>query len=200
MKKKLFYLVILIFTTSIIKAEGYEVGSRASDFKLLNIDGNFVSLSDYKDAKGIVLIFSCNHCPYVKAYEQRIIEIHNKFAEKGYPVVAINSNDSTLQPDDSYSAMVKNAHEKKFPFAYLLDNNHEVQEKYGAQRTPHVFLLQKVNNEYIVKYIGTIDDNAMKLEEVQEKYLENAILALVDGKEPDPNFTKAIGCSIKKKM
>ncbi|MFC2137295.1 thioredoxin family protein [Bacteroidota bacterium] len=175
------------------------MGSKASDFKLLNVDGEYVSLSDFEDTKGFILIFSCNHCPYVKAYEQRMIEIHNKFAEKGYPIIAINSNDSTVQPADSYSKMISNANEKNFPFVYLLDNNHEVQEKFGAQRTPHIYLLQKVKKDLIVKYIGTIDDSPMKPDEVKEKYLENALLALLDGKQPDPNYTKAIGCSIKKK-
>ena len=173
-----------------------KVGDKAPDFTLKNIDGKMVSLSDYKDAKGYIIIFTCNHCPYAVAYEDRMIELHNKYAPLGYPIVAINPNDPAVQPADSYEAMQERAQEKGFPFAYLFDEGQKIYPKYGATRTPHVFLLDKTQT---VQYIGAIDDNYKDAEAVNVKYLEKAIDAVQKGKKADPNFTKAIGCTIKKK-
>ncbi|MBN2350237.1 MAG: thioredoxin family protein [Bacteroidales bacterium] len=199
MKKILLFFGLFTYLFSALYAQGYEINSKANDFKLLNVNGKYFSLAENKEAKGFVVIFTCNHCPYAQAYEQRIIEFHNKYAKKGYPVVAINPNDSVIQPADSYSKMIERSKDKNYPFVYLLDDNHKVQEAYGAQRTPHVFVLQKNKKDLIVKYIGTIDDSSMKPGEVKERYLEDAVNALLDRKEPNPSFTKAIGCSIKKK-
>ncbi|MCG8701065.1 MAG: thioredoxin family protein [Bacteroidales bacterium] len=194
--------VLLISMLTMVLAysqDGYTIGAKADDFKLKNVDGSFVQLSDYSAEKGVVVIFSCNHCPYVKAYEDRMIELHNTFAPKGFPIIAINSNDPEIQPNDSFDKMIVRAKEKSFPFKYVLDNDHKVQEAFGAKKTPHVYLLQKKDKDFVVKYIGTIDDSPRDESAVQEKYLENAINALLKGNKPDPNVTKAIGCSIKKK-
>ncbi len=196
MKRILLVMMLGLFSTGLI-AQGYEVGDVATDFRLLNVDGNYVSLSDYEDAKGIVLIFSCNHCPYVVAYEDRMIELHNRYAPKGFPVVAVNPNDSIVVPADSYTKMIERAAEKNFPFAYLLDADQAVFPVYGATRTPHIFLLEKVEDEFIVAYIGAIDDNFRDASAVEEPYLANAIDALLAGRRPDPVFTRAIGCTIK---
>ena len=158
-----------------------------------------VSLSDYTDAKGFIVIFSCNHCPYVIAYEDRIIDLHKKYEPKGFPVVAINSNDPEVQPEDSFEKMKERSKTKKIPFDYLFDEGQKVYPAYGATRTPHVFLLNKVNNDLVVEYIGTIDDNYKDASAVKEKYLENAIDALLAGEKPKVTETKAIGCSIKVK-
>lgn len=175
---------------------GYEVGDKAEDFKLKNIDGKMVSLADFKEAKGFIVIFTCNHCPYAKLYEDRIIELNNKYAPKGYPVIAINPNDPEVQPEDSFDKMQMRAKEKGFTFPYLFDDGQTVYPKFGATRTPHVYLLDK---SLTVRYIGAIDDSPQDADAVQVKYVENAINAISKGKNPEPAETKAIGCSIKYK-
>lgn len=177
---------------------GYEVGDIAADFELKNVDGSMVSMSDYEDAKGFAVIFTCNHCPYAQAWEQRIIDLHEDYAPKGYPVIAINPNDPKLQPEDSFEKMQERAEEKEYPFPYLIDAEQTVYKKYGATKTPHVFLLDKQENGKLkVTYIGAVDDNYEDPEAVEETYLANAIDALLADKTPSPRHTKAIGCSIK---
>lgn len=200
--KKIFYsLTALLFVVSMTSAnldsDGYEVGDFAEDFKLKNIDGKMVSMSDYKDAKGIIVIFTCNTCPYAKIYEDRIIAINNKYAPQGYPVIAINPNDPVKQPGDNFAAMQNRSKSKGFTFPYLVDQTQEVTRTYGASRTPHVFLLDKTAGKYKVAYIGAIDNNHQNPDDVSEKYLENAIESLKSGKTVQKDFTKAIGCTIK---
>ena len=198
--KRIFSLIIfsLVFGFT-LPAQGYKVGDKAMDFSLINVDGKMVSMADYPDAKGFIVIFTCNHCPYSIAYEDRKIALSKRFEPMGYPVIAINPNDSTLQPQDSYSQMIVRANKKQFPYPYLLDADQSVFKTYGATRTPHVFLLNKENNDLIVRYIGAIDNNCEDEDAVAEKYVENAIKALGNGKLPDPDFTKAVGCTIKYK-
>jgi len=141
-------------------------------------------------------VFTCNHCPFAKKYEDRINDLAKKYKSKGYILLAINPNDPSVQPDDSYELMQKRAKEKGFAFPYLFDEGQKIFPQYGATKTPHVFLLDK---NRVVKYIGAIDDNVDSAAEVKEKYLENAIAALESGKTPSPEVTKAIGCSIKTK-
>ncbi|MFA0961940.1 thioredoxin family protein [Roseivirga sp. BDSF3-8] len=177
--------------------DGYKVGDIARDFKLKNIDGEMVSLSDYSDAKGYIVVFTCNHCPYAKMYEQRIIELHNKYADQGYPIVAINPNDPVKQPQDSYENMQKRAKEKDYPFAYLVDETQEIARTYGAAYTPHVFLLKKEGNKNRVAYIGAIDNNYKNAEEADVKYVEAAVDNLLAGEGVQTKQAKGIGCTIK---
>jgi peroxiredoxin len=198
MKKTLFSFLIMAFAcTRVFADDGYDIGDVARDFDLKNVDGTTVSLSDYPDAKGFIVIFTCNHCPYAKAYQDRIIELDKKFKPKGYPVIAINPNDPVIQPEDSYDKMKVRAREKGFTFPYLFDETQEVYRAYGATRTPHVYILQKQDEGPVVKYIGAIDNNYKSTEDVTEPYLANAVDALLAGKEPEVSKTKAIGCSIK---
>lgn len=176
------------------KKGGYKVGDVATDFSLKNIDGKMVSLADMKDAKGFVIIFTCNHCPYSVMYEDRIIALDKKYKKMGYPVVAINPNDPAIYEGDSFDKMIVRAQEKGFTFPYLFDDGQKVFPKYGATKTPHVYLLDK---NRVVKYIGSIDDNARDAGKVEETFLEDAIMALDAGKEINPSTTKAIGCSIR---
>ncbi|MDY6800151.1 MAG: thioredoxin family protein [Bacteroidota bacterium] len=181
-------------------SQGYMVGDKAENFNLKNVDGDYISLFNYAPAeKGAIVIFTCNHCPYAVAYEDRIIEIDKKFRPKGYPVIAVNPNDPELVPEDSFEKMKIRAQEKKFPFPYLIDETQKVYKMYGAKRTPHVYLLNKENGNFIVSYIGTIDDNYKDATAVEKKYLNDAITALINGEKPNPDFTKAIGCTIKDK-
>ncbi len=197
--KKTSLILTLFFLSTLGFSQGYSVGDKASDFRLKNVDGKYVSLSDYPAAKGFIVVFSCNHCPYVVAYEDRMIELHNKYASKGFPLIAINPNDSVVQPQDSFSAMKVRAKEKGFPFPYLVDADQSVYPRYGATRTPQVYLLERAGRDLKVAYIGAIDDNYRDPGQVNEDYLANAIDALLAGKRPDPNFTRAIGCTIKAK-
>ena len=195
--RKIVLLGITLMFTAITIAQGYKIGDVATDFNLKNIDGKMVKMADDKAAKGFVVIFTCNHCPYAVAYEDRIVALDKKFRSMGYPVIAINPNDAAAYPADSFEAMQKRAKEKGFTFPYLVDETQQVAKTYGATKTPHVYLLQKNNNKLVVKYIGTIDDNYQDADEVKEPYLANAIESLLAGKDLAPTETKAVGCSIK---
>ncbi len=185
----IFLLSFTVFPTS-----GYKVGDKAADFTLKSVDGKMYSMAGFKDAKGFIVVFTCNHCPFAKKYEDRINDVAKRYKDKGYVLLAINPNDAEMVPEDSYEAMKVRAKEKGFVFPYLVDEGQKVFPQYGATKTPHVFLLDK---NLIVKYIGAIDDNVDSATEVKERFLENAIAALEKGKSPNPETTKAIGCSIK---
>lgn len=174
----------------------YKIGDKATDFKLKSVDGKSYSMADYKDAKGFIVVFTCNHCPFAVKYEDRINALAKKYKSQGYILLAINPNDPAVQPEDSFELMKVRAKEKGFAFPYLFDEGQKIYPQYGATKTPHVFLLDK---NLVVKYIGAIDDNVDSAKDVKEKYLENAISALESGKTPSPETTKAIGCSIKAK-
>ena len=196
MKKTVILFIAMVFSLAGF-AQGYQVGDKVEDFRLLNVDGNYVSMADYPDTEGFIIIFSCNHCPFVVAYEDRMIELHNEFAPKGFPVIAINPNDTIAQPQDSYSLMKVRAREKGFPFPYVIDANQTVYPKFGATHTPHVFLLKRDGADLRVAYIGAIDDNHRDANAVEDRFLANAIHAVKNGKTPDPTVTRAIGCTIK---
>ncbi len=177
--------------------EGYTIGDVATDFELKNVNDKIVSLSDFKDAKGYVVIFTCNHCPYSVAYEDRIIALHDKFAPQGYPVIAINPNNPKAYPTDSFDNMKVRAKEKGFTFPYLFDDGQKIYPQYGAKKTPHVYILEKTSKGNIVRYIGAIDNNYKDTLSADKKYVEDAINALLKGKKVPKEVTKAIGCSIK---
>ncbi|AZA52805.1 thioredoxin family protein [Chryseobacterium sp. G0201] len=179
--------------------KGYEVGDEATDFKLKNIDGKTVSLSDFKAAKGFIVIFTCNHCPYAKKYEDRIVELDKKYKDQGYPVIAINPNDPSVQPEDGYKQMIERAKQKGFTFPYLVDEGQKIFPQYGATKTPHVFVLQKENGKNIVKYIGAIDNNYENPNDVSEYYAQDAVNALIKGEPIKMTKTVAIGCTVKVK-
>lgn len=185
------------FKADSTEGRGYKIGDEATDFKLKNVDGTMVSLANYKTAKGFIIVFTCNHCPYAKAYESRIIALDKKYKAIGYPVIAINPNDPEVNEDDSYEKMIERAEEKGFTFPYLFDEGQEIYPLYGATRTPHVFILNREEGKNIVSYIGAIDDNFEDPSAVTKKYVENAIDALLKGQKPNPDKTKAIGCTIK---
>lgn len=177
--------------------KGYSIGDKATDFNLQSVDGSWVSLSGLENAKGAIVVFSCNSCPYVVAYEDRMIDLHNNYAPKGYPLIAINPNDDQLSPKDSFEKMQERAKSKNFPFAYVYDKSQDVIKAYGGTRTPHVYLLHKVGNDFIVKYIGAIDNNHQDASAVTERYVENALMAVINGEKVPEETTKAIGCTIK---
>lgn len=192
---------ILVSSNSIITSKsGYDVGDYATDFNLKNVDGNIVSLSDYDDAKGFIVAFTCNACPYAVMYEDRIIGLHKKYAEKGYPVVAINPNCPDRQPADSYSEMQNRAKDKAFPFAYLVDETQDITKEYGASNTPHLYVLNKEKGKFKVMYIGAIDNNAKDASKVSRRYVDDAIDQIINGEVVKESKTKAVGCGIKWKQ
>ncbi|MDF1550728.1 MAG: thioredoxin family protein [Bacteroidales bacterium] len=197
--KKITLLIVLSIFSVLSFAQGYNVGDKAISFKLKNVDGKMVSTADYNNAKGFIVIFTCNTCPYAVAYEDRIIELNNKYEKKGYPVIAINPNDPEVQPADTYELMVAKAKEKSFTFPYLWDPDRKVSAVYGATKTPQIYILNKEGKDLVVEYIGAIDDNFEDASAVSKKYVESAVSALLARKKPSPDFTKAIGCSVKKK-
>ncbi|MBK9735539.1 MAG: thioredoxin family protein [Saprospiraceae bacterium] len=190
-------VLLLTFTFNgnfITILNGYKPGDKASDFSLKSVDGKTYSLSNYKDAKGFIIVFTCNSCPFAVMYEDRINDLAKKYRSQGYVLLAINPNDPSVKPDDSYEMMQQRTKEKGFVFPYLFDEGQKVYPVFGATKTPHVFLLDR---SHVVKYVGAIDNNAEDAAQVSEKYLENAIAALEKGLDPNPASTKAIGCSIK---
>lgn len=187
-------LVAVLFVAA--KPAGYGVGDTVADFKLKNVDGKMVSLADFKSAKGVIVIFDCNTCPYSKAYNDRILALSKKYATT-FPVVAINSNSPEVSPGDSFDEMVKYAKSKGYTFPYLFDETQEVAKNYGATNTPHVYVLKKEGADFKVAYIGAIDNNTKDAAAADKKYVEEAVESLVAGKAVPTEKTKAIGCTIK---
>jgi peroxiredoxin len=199
MKKSVIMSSALFAAVCILSAfapSGYGVGDTVQDFKLKNVDGKMVSLSEYA-SKGAIVIFDCNTCPISKAYNQRIIELNKKFKDKGYPVIAINSNDPGKSPGDSFEEMVSQAKKKSYDFPYLYDETQDVAKSFGATNTPHVFIVKREAGALKVAYIGAIDNNTQNADQANKKYVEEAVAALIDGKPVANSKTKAIGCGIK---
>ena len=193
----MFLMALLLWNAASAQEKGYKVGDYATDFLLKSVNGKEVSLAQFKDAKGFIVVFTCNTCPYSKLYEDRIIALNQKYAPQGFPVVAINPNDAGKQPEDSFEHMQQRAKEKGFSFPYLQDKTQEVTASYGATRTPHVYLLNKDKKGYRVEYIGAIDNNHKDAAKADQKFVEEAVDMLLAGKKPKNNMTKAIGCTIK---
>lgn len=189
-------LALLGFAFSPVSG-GYEVGDIATDFKLENIDGKMISMADFPDAEGFIVIFTCNTCPYAVAYEDRIEALNKKYAKKGYPVIAIMPNNTDVKPGDNMESMRARAKKKGFTFPYLMDKGQKIYPQYGATKTPHVYVLERTDKGPQVKYIGAIDDNYQDASAVTKTYVEDAVDALLDGEEVPTKETRAIGCTIK---
>ncbi|WP_353127349.1 thioredoxin family protein [Parapedobacter pyrenivorans] len=187
---------LMISASAPVSSPGYQIGDVVEDFRLKNVDGNHVSLTDYPDAKGFIVIFTCNTCPVAKGYEDRIIALDQQYKSQGYPVIAINPNDAGVDPGESYEQMQQRATDKGFTFPYLLDPDHIITKKFAATHTPHTFLLQKDGDDHVLRYIGAIDNDS-RSGNPDTKFVEDAIAALQQGKEPDPATTKAVGCAVK---
>ncbi|EOR93644.1 hypothetical protein ADIARSV_3184 [Arcticibacter svalbardensis MN12-7] len=178
-------------------AEGYSVGSVVEDFTLKNVDNKDVKLSDYSTAKGFIVVFTCNTCPVAKAYQDRVVALNAEYASKGYPVIAINTNDPVASPGDTFEKMQERAKEKSFSFPYLQDVNQVVTKQFGAAHTPTVFILKKTDQGNVVKYMGAIDNDQDESNPTRSTFVKNAVDDLIQGKSPAITTTKAIGCSVK---
>ena len=166
-------------------------------FELPSVSEKTISPADFKSAAGLIVIFSCNHCPYVIGSEQRMIALHEKYAAKGYPVIAINSNDPVQYPQDSFENMKVRAADRKFPFEYLFDETQEIAQRFGAERTPHVFLLEKHEEELSLIYEGGIDNSPRDARGADDHWLETVLDAAIDGKPLPYSKKQPVGCSIK---
>lgn len=167
------------------------------DFNLLNVNGNMVSLSkDFPDAKGFIIVFTCNHCPFAKLYPQRMNELNKKYSELGVPLIAISSSDTLKFEEDTYSKMIEKSKAENFNFPYLLDAEQTVAKNFNAQKTPHAFVIWKENNKWVVSYNGAIDDNGADPDKVENQYVAEAVDALLNGNEVKIKETKSIGCKI----
>ncbi len=176
------------------KGKGLKAGSKIIDFQLQGVDGKKHSTKEFENKKVLAIIFTCNHCPYAQAYQDRIINLQKEFGDKGLQIIAINSNDSTDYPDDSFENMVKRSKEKKFNFPYLHDESQIFGRAFGAQVTPDCFVFDEKRT---LQYRGRIDDNWQNPEIANTHDLKNAIINLLSGKKPSVQEASAIGCSIK---
>ncbi len=174
--------------------EMLKIGDKAPDFVLKGIDGKLYTLNDFKDAKALLIIFICNHCPYVKAKQETIVNLQEKYKDKGLVIVGINSNESENYPEDSFDGMVQTAKEKNFNFVYLHDETQEVGKSYGASCTPDPFLFDA---EQKLVYHGRLDDALEPGQTPTIADMDEAIAAVLEGKKPKHEFLFSIGCSIK---
>lgn len=194
-----FMSLLLLASFASQAQDRYKAGDKAIGFNLMGVDKQMVSTDDYEDAKGFIVIFSCNTCPWVKLYEDRIQGLHETFTDKGWPVLVINPNDADRSPGDSFAKMQERAKNKNFTFPYLYDETQEIARAYGATKTPEVFLLEKVEDDLIVRFTGAIDDSPRSAENAGVKYVEEAVEAIEAGKEVSVKEAKAIGCGVKYK-
>ena len=201
MQKFITTVTILVFSILFAQAQTatLKAGQTAPDFKLKNVDGKEVSFASYPKAKGFIVVFTCNTCPYAVAYEKRIIELDKKFKPQGYPVIAINPNDPEASKADAYDKMQQLAKDKKYPFPYLFDQGQIVKDQYGAKHTPHLFIVSKTAKGNIVEYVGAIDNDPEGTKTEKTKYAEDVIAALKSNQKPAITETKEIGCTVKRK-
>jgi len=197
--KKLILLFVGAFVISgiAIGVAPYKAGDQVTDFNLKNVNGEMVSLQQFNDAKGFIVVFTCNTCPVVKKYDQRIIDLNNEFSSKGFPVIAINSNDQSASPGDSFSDMQKTAKSKGYTFPYLYDESQEIAKRFGATNTPHVYILSKKDGQLAVEYAGAIDNNVDDAAKADKKYVAETVNALLKNAPLGVTSTKAVGCGIK---
>lgn len=171
-------------------------GKIIQDFKLKSVDGKYVSLKKYPQAKGFIIVFTCNHCPFAKLYPPRMNALNSKYSKLGVPLIAISSTDTITYDEDTYPSMVRKAKQEKFNFPYLFDGQQQVAKKFSAQKTPHAFVIWKEDGKWVVKYNGAIDDNGGEPEQVENPYVAQAVDALLAGKTVAQKETKSIGCQI----
>ena len=199
MKSFLLALLLGISTLPALaqRASSYTLGETVAPFSLKNVDGRTISLAEYKSQKGVIIIFTSNHCPFSKAYEDRMLALDRKFGPQGYPVVALLSSDATLYEEDSFENMQVRARTKNYTFPYLQDETQAVAKAFGATRTPQVYILKRIGDRFTVEYIGSIDDSPQDAAHVQRAYVDEAVTSLLAGKPIITPLTKAIGCAIK---
>lgn len=200
--KKLLGILIIFLSVTVIAGNGdgnLELGDKAAltDKKMLDISGERISLADAKKDNGLVVIFSCNTCPFVKQWEGRYPSIKEWADNNDVGMIVLNSNYQNRNGVDSYEAMQSHAKEQGYNFHYVVDEESQIANAFGGQTTPHVFLF---NSDMQLAYKGAIDDNYESAESVKKAYLKDAITSLANGEEIAVTETKPTGCSIKRKI
>jgi peroxiredoxin len=175
-----------------------QLGQSAPDFNLPGVDGKDYSLASFKNAPLLVVVFSCNHCPYVVGSEDRMIKFYNDYKPEGVAMIAINSNETENHPTDSFEHMKTHAAEKKLPFPYVRDDSQEIARAYGALRTPHYYVFDRdQKGDRKLRYTGRMDDNPRNPGKETTHELRDAMDALLAGKQPAVPLTNPIGCNVK---
>ena len=195
-------LCLMLILSFNVKASGSKknyvssLGDTIEDFSLQNVDGNYISLKSYPEAKGFIIVFTCNHCPFAKLYSERFNEMAKKYGALNVPLLAINPMDTVVYEDESFFAMQEKAKVASFTFPYLQDNLQTVAKDFNADHTPHAFVIWKENNQWIIKYTGAIDDNGAASDKVNNSYVANAVDELLTGKKVQEPETRSIGCAV----
>lgn len=193
-----FLLPLALFLQSFTDPNTVKTDSKVliRDFQLQNVDGKMLSLSSFPDAKGFIIVFTCNHCPFAKLYPPRLNDLYKKYKAVGVPLIAISSTDTLVYEEDTYPKMIQKATKEKFLFPYLFDGEQAVAKMFAAQKTPHAFVIWKEHDAWVIKYNGAIDDNGAEPEKARNRYVANAVDALLAGKDVAVSETKSIGCQI----
>ncbi len=171
-----------------------EPGDKAIPFELPGVDDRSHTLTDYADREALAVVFTCNHCPYARAWEDRLVQTQADYADRSVQLVAISSNDAERYPDDGFPKMKERAQEKGFNFPYLYDESQEIARAYGAERTPEIFLFDKGGT---LRYHGAVDDSYEDPASVKNAYFRDAFDAVLAGQEPSTSETAPVGCTIK---
>lgn len=177
--------------------KGYGVGDAVADFQVRNTNNQLVNLINYANQKGVVVVFMAHHCPFSKAYEDRLMMLHNRFASQGFPVLAVQTSDVTVYPEDAPEVVKNHARDRGFTFPYTIDETQAVARAFGATRTPQAYVLTVTGGKFVVQYIGAIDDNPQDAAGVQKRYLEDVLTSLTIGRVLATTVTRPIGCAIK---
>lgn len=178
--------------------KGYTLGDAVADFRVKNVDGRVVSLADYRAQKGLIVVFTSNHCPFSKAYEDRLIALDRLFSPQGFPLLAIMPNDPAAYEDDSFDNMKTRARDNHYSYPYGLDET-QIAKAFGATRTPQAYVLKQTNGQFILEYVGSVDDSPQDSGSVKRRYVEEAVGNLLAGRPVPSPITKPIGCAIKEK-
>ena len=190
------WLVSMVVSSATAQTQGYTLGDVVTNFQLTSVDNRTVSLAEYNGNKGLIVVFTSNHCPFAKAYEDRLIALNQQFSSQGFPIVAIMSNDPAAYEADSFEQMQLRARNKQYAFAYVLDGTQQVAKAFGATRTPQAYVLRNRNGQFTVEYIGSIDDSPQDAGSAQHHYLADAVMSLLAGRPVQTPLTKPIGCGI----
>jgi len=196
-KIPVFTLALLLILATVTAMRRPPVNDRAiADFSLRNVNGKQVSLQDYPDAKGFIIVFTCNHCPFAKLCPPRLNALNTRYKALGVPLIAISSTDTLMHEEDTYLKMVVKSQNERFNFPYLYDDKQAVAKNFAAQKTPHAFVVWRENGQWLTKYSGAIDDNGGESEKVVHAYVASAVDALLAGKKVAVKETGSIGCQI----
>ena len=191
-----FWVLGLSQANSVADSSTIKQDAIVQPFLLKCVSGEFVGMSTYPEAKGMIVVFTCNHCPFAKLYPERMNELHRKYAAKGIPLLAISSTDTVLFDEDGFVEMQKVAQQQGFVFPYLFDAEQTVVQDFGAQKTPHAFVLSRSEEGWKIVYSGSIDDNGADPSAVKHKYVEDAVRAVLKHKKVKVAHTSSIGCFI----